>query len=278
MSSARETFLAHVRTPDLDTEVHQLRLSLTNMKREALEQVARMDEQRAALVMPGLYEQLVQTTTQLAGHTGLAVALCLAVLDENNSGASLSRFDRELREQMSEISQEMCTRHGSRISKRVAEIEAQRLVWRHSHEFMSWLAFRRGDERYPAKDRLERLGAFGLQPRLLEARGRVIELVGIGLSAAVEGSDRFLLGNRWRLSDNPEHALERYVWPLLSYLPPSAVKIERMRWEFDALAENEAEGDSNRIEGERAKLSGLLEAQLAQSLRTLPEGANAGEL
>ena len=237
-----------------------------------------MDEQRAALVMPGLYEQLVQTTTQLAGHTGLAVAMCLAVLDENNSGASLSRFDRELREQMSEVSQEMCTRHGSRIANRVAEIEAQRLVWRHSHEFMSWLAFRRGDERYPAKDRLERLGAFGLQPRLLDARGRVIELVGIGLSAAIEGSDRFLLSNRWRLSDGPEHALERFVWPLLSYLPPSAVKIERMRWEFDALAEAEAEVDPNRLEGERSKLSGLLEAQLAQALRTLPEGANAGEL
>jgi len=235
-----------------------------------------MDEQRAALVMPGLYEQLVQTTTQLAGHTGLAVALCLSVLDEHNSGASLSLFDRELREQMSEISTEMGTRHGSRIAKMVAEIEAQRLVWRHSHEFMSWLAFRRGDERYPAKDRLERLGAFGLQPRLLEARGKVIEVVGIGLSAAVEGSDRFLLGNRWRLSDSSEHALERYVWPLLSYLPPSAVKIERMRWEYDAMAESDAE--DGRLEGERAKLSGLLEAQLAQSLRTLPEGANAGEL
>lgn len=276
MPSARETFLAHVRTPDLDTEVHELRLSLTNMKREALEQVARMDEQRAGLVMPGLYEQLVQTTSALAGHTGLAVALSLAVLDEHNSGASLSRFDRELREQMSEISQEMRSRHGSRISKMVADIEAQRLVWRHSHEFMSWLAFRRGDERYPAKDRLERLGAFGLQPRLLEARGIVTELVGVSLSAAVEGSDRFLLGNRWRLADSPEHALERYVWPLLSYLPPSAVKIDRMRWEYDALAESDA--DAARLEGELAKLSGLLEAQLSHALRSLPEGANAGEL
>lgn len=276
MSAARETFLAHVRTPDLDAEVHGLRLSLTNMKREALEQVARMDEQRAALVMPGLYEQLVQTMTQLAGHTGLAIGVCLSVLDEHNTGASLSRFDRELREQMSDISLEMSQRHGSRLTKMVAEVEAQRLIWRHSHEFMSWLAFRRGDERYPAKDRLERLGAFGLQQRLLEARGKVIERVGIGLSAAVEGSDRFLLGNRWRLSDGPEHALERYVWPLLSYLPPSAVKIERMRWEYDAMADADAE--EPRLEGERAKLSGLLEAQLAQSLRTLPEGANAGEL
>ncbi|MEM6291572.1 MAG: hypothetical protein AAGA54_09915 [Myxococcota bacterium] len=277
MSQARERFLAHVRTPDLDTEVHELRQSLTVIKREALEQVARMDEQRSALVMPGLYEQLVQVTTQLAGHTGLAVAVALSVLDEHNSGASLSRFDRELREQMTEISAEMSERHGSRLSKMVAEVEAQRLVWRHSHEFMSWLAFRRGDERYPAKDRLERLGAFGVMPRLLESRGKVIELLGIGLSAAIEGSDRFLLGNRWRLADNADHALERYVWPLLSYLPPSAVKIERMRWEYDAVAESDGD-NTDRLEGERAKLSGLLEAQLAQSLRTLPEGGNAGAL
>ncbi len=277
MQSARETFLAHVRTPDLDAEVHELRTSLTNLKREALEQVARMDEQRAALVMPGLYEQLVQMTTQLAGHTGLAVAMCLTVLDENNTGASVSRFDRELREQMTEISQEMSQRHGSRLTKMVAEIEARRLGWRHSHEFMSWLAFRRGDERYPAKDRLERLGAFGVQPRLLDARGSVIELLGIGLCAAIEGSDRFLLGNRWRLANTSEHALERYVWPLLSYLPPSAVKLERMRWEYDAMADTEGVED-DRLEGERAKLAGLLEAQLAQSLRTLPDSANAGSL
>lgn len=280
MSSPRETFLAHVRTPDLDTEVHELRMSLTNLKREALEQVARMDEQRAALVMPGLYEQLVQVTTQLAGHTGLAVALALTVLDEHNSGASVSRFDRELREQMSEISQEIGQRHSSRLAKRVAEVEAQRLVWRHSHEFMSWLAFRRGDERYPAKDRLERLGAFGVMPRLLEARGKVVESLGGELCAAIEGSDRFLLGNRWRLADNAEHALERYVWPLLSYQPPATVKIERMRWEYDAMAEDDesAASQAERLEGERAKLAGLLEAQLGQSLRTAPEGANAGAL
>lgn len=276
MATARESFLAQVRTPDLDADVYELRNSIVHLKQEALEQVARMDEQRAALVMPGLYEQLVQSHVQLAGHVGLGVAMALSVLDEHHSGASLSRFDRELREQMNEVSVGMVKRHGSRLSKMIAEIEAQRLVWRHSHEFMSWLAFRRGDERYPAKDRLERLNAFGVQPRLLEARGTVVNHLGVTLSAAIEGSDRFLLSNRWRLADSPEHALERYVWPLLSYLPPATVKIERQRWEYDCVVESGA--DEDRLEGEKAKLTGLLEAQLADALSRLPESAMAGTL
>jgi hypothetical protein len=274
MPSARETFLAQVRTPDLDVEVQELRANLTKLKYEALEQVARMDEQRAGLVMPGLYEQLVQTETQLAGHVGIGVALALAVLDEHHSGASLSRFDRELREQMTDISQELTKRHGSRLAKMVAQVEAVRLVWRHSHEFMSWLAFRRGDDRYPAKDRLERLDAFGVQPRLLEARTIVGRMLGVELTAAVEGSDRFLLGNRWRLADSPEHALERYVWPILSYLPAPTVRIERARWEYDTKAEAGLEGDA--LEAERAKMAGLLEGQLADALEELPEAALAG--
>jgi hypothetical protein len=274
MPQARETFLAQVRTPDLDAEVQELRLGLTRLKLEALEQVARMDEQRAGLVMPGLYEQMVQVETQLAGHVGIGVALALSVLDEHHSGASLSRFDRELREQMTEVSQELGKRHGSRLGKMVAQVEAQRLVWRHSHEFMSWLAFRRGDERYPAADRLERLNAFGVQPRLLEARTIVNRFLGVELTAAVEGSDRFLLGNRWRLADSPEHALERYVWPLLSYMPATTVRIERMRWEYDCIVEGGASEDQ--LEGEKAKLAGLLEAQLADALSRLPESGLAG--
>ena len=57
MARARETFLAQVRTPDLDANVFELRSSLTNLKREALDQVAAMEDQRARLVMPQLYEQ-----------------------------------------------------------------------------------------------------------------------------------------------------------------------------------------------------------------------------
>src|SRR6187431_2405379 len=219
MPTAREIFLAQVRTPDLDTEVFELRRNLTTLKREALAQVAAVDEQRARMVMPNLYEQLVQLEVHLAGHVGLGVAFALTILDEHHSQASLSRFDRELRESMSEVGATLATRQGSRLARMVAQIESQRLVWRHSHEFMSWLAFRRGDERYPAKDRLERLDAFGVQQRLLEARTVVVGLVGVRLSAGIESSDRFNLGNRWRLAPTHDHALERYVWPLLSYMP-----------------------------------------------------------
>jgi hypothetical protein len=276
MLSPRESFLAQVRTPDVDTEVFDLRQNLTNLKREALAQVTAVDEARARLVMPGLYEQMVQLEVQLAGHVGVGVALALSVLDEHNTGASLSLFDRELREQMSDTATAMATRQGSRLAKMLAQIEAQRLIWRHSHEFMSWLAFRRGDERYPAKDRLERLDAFGVQSRLLEARQIVIGYTGVRLSAALEGADRFNLGNRWRLSATPEHALERYVWPLLSYLPATTVKIERFRWEYDTMVESGAPEPI--LEGERGKLAGMLEAQFSEALTDIPDSARAGML
>ncbi|MEX1365498.1 MAG: hypothetical protein AB1Z98_20390 [Nannocystaceae bacterium] len=274
MPSAREIFLAQVRAPDLDDDVDELRRDLTNLKQEALQQVEQLDDDGKQRVMPGLYEQMVTLEVQLAGHVGLGVALALTVLDEHHSGASLSRFDRELREKMNEIGTELLAKHGSRLAKMVASIELQRLVWRHSHEFMSWLAFRRGDERYPAADRLERLDAFGVQPRLLEARSVVMDLLGVRLSAALEGADRFMLGNRWRLADSPEHALERYVWPILSYLPAPAVRIERARWELDTATDSGLQSDA--LEGERAKMAGLLEAQLADALDEAPESALAG--
>jgi hypothetical protein len=270
----RESFLAQVRTPDLDAEVHELRTTLTNLKAETLEQVAGMEPAQALHVMPALYEQMIQQMVHLAGHVGLGVAYGLSVLDEHHSGASLSRFDRELRDQMTDIGSELANRHGSRLMLMVAQIESQRLVWRHSHEFMSWLAFRRGDERYPAKDRLERLDAFGVQPRLLDARTVVVRYLGVRLSAALEGADRFMLSNRWRLADNPDHALERYVWPLLSYMPAPTVRIERARWEYDCVVESGA-GDAT-LEGENAKLAGLLEAQLADALTGAPPAALAG--
>ena len=274
MFNARETFLAQVRTPDLDAEVYELRQSLTTSKREALEQVEHLDEKSSRLVMPSLYEQIVQTKAALAGHVGLGVAMALVVLDEHHSGAALSRFDRELREQMNEMGEEMVSRHGTRLAKTIARIEAQRLVWRHSHEFMSWLAFRRGDDRSPAKARLERLDAFGVQQRLLEARTFVMANIGVRLSAAIEGADRFHLTNRWRLADSAEHALERYVWPLMSYQSAPTVKIERHRWEYDTAVESGVGEDD--LEGERAKMAGMLEAQLADALAELPEAGYAG--
>jgi len=276
MQNARETFLAQVRTPDLDADVFDIRQNITTLKLEALTQVEKLDDQASRLIMPALYEQLVETMAALAGHVGLGVACALTVLDEHHSKASLSRFDRELREQMSEMSEQMAGRHGTRLIKTIARIESQRLVWRHSHEFMSWLAFRRNDERYPAKDRLERIDAFGVQQRLLDARTFVMANLGVRLSAAVEGADRFYLQNRWRLADSPEHALERYVWPLLSYQSAPTVKIERHRWEYDTAVESGV-GESD-LDGERAKMAGMLEAQLADALAELPAAGYAGRL
>ena len=94
------------------------------------------------------------------------------------------------------------------------------------------------------------------------------------MAVALEGHDRFMLANRWRLAPGGEAMVERYVWPLLSYQPAPAVKIERARWEYDTLAE--AAAAEERLEGERAKLAGLLEAQLGDALSEIPETAYAG--
>jgi hypothetical protein len=53
------------------------------------------------------------------------------------------------------------------------------------------------------------------------------------------------------------------------------VKIERARWDFDTLAESGEVGE-DRLEGERSKLAGLLEAQLGDALSEIPETAYAG--
>lgn len=276
MPTPRESFLAHVRSPDADETVIELRHKLTRLKLDALEQSLRVDNNTLARIMVDLYERLARELTQLAGHVGLGVALALSVIDEHHSGASLSVFSREQRDSMNETSLALTRRHGSRIATWVAEISAHRLAWCNSHEFMSWLAFRRGDERYPAQDRLERLCAFGVQAGLLEARQRVVDLLGVHLSAAIESADRFFLTNRWRLSNTPEHALERYVWPLLSYLPATTVRLERQRWEYDCTVERGA--SETDLEAAKAKLAGLLEAQLTEALDQLAPTAFAGHL
>jgi hypothetical protein len=64
---------------------------------------------------------------------------------------------------------------------------------------------------------------------------------------------------------------------LLSYQPAATVKIERARWEYDCLVE-QGETPEDRLEGEKAKLAGLLEAQLADALEAVPISAVAGAL
>lgn len=270
MPTPRESFLAELDPAQADPHITQLRQSLGEAKRETLEQVEGLDEEGLKLVMPGLYQQIVATTIQIAAHRGVAVGLALEAMDEFRSGVSVSSFSRAVRNQMTETGVTMKRRHSSRIAKLVAEVEAQRLAWRHNHEFLSWLAFRRDDERFPPKDRRERLEAFKVQPRLLQSRDAVTAVVGAELAVALEGHDRFMLANRWRLPPSDEHAVERYSWPLLSYQATVTCLVETARFDFDARSDQAA--DAEELAKLRAEVDELFVSQLGRALDCMPEG------
>jgi hypothetical protein len=278
MSTARDVFLAHV-TASADDErtvvVSEARDSLTRAKLEALDQVEGLDEAGLRLVMPGLYQQIVATTIQVAARVGVAVGLALEAVDELRSQVAIGSFSRPVRDQMTETGIAMKKRHASRIAKLVAEVEAQRLAWRHNHEFLSWLAFRRDDPRYPAGDRRARLEAFKIVERLLRSRDAVAQLLGQPLAIALESHDRFMLSNRWRLDPSvPEHAVETFVWPLLSFQTGEVVRIELARYHYDALL---AAGVEPGLREEKlAELVELFTAQLAAALDHVPEGIGTG--
>jgi hypothetical protein len=278
MSTAREVFIAHAYASGDDERfaaVIEARRSLTTAKLEALDQVEGLDEAGLRLVMPGLYEQIVKTTIQVAARVGVAVGLALEALDELQSEVAIGSFSRPVRDQMTETGIAMKKRHASRIAKLVAEIEAQRLAWRHNHEFMSWLAFRRDDDRYPPADRRARLEAFKIVERLLRGREAVSHVLGRPLAIALEAHDRFMLANRWRLDPNiPEHAVEAFVWPLLSFQTGEVVQLELARYHYDALVAAGADPDTRRSKHE--ELLVLFVEQLAQALDHVPEALGAG--
>jgi hypothetical protein len=278
MSTARDVFLAHVSAgadDDRTLVVTEARRSLTQAKLEALDQVEGLDDAGLRLVMPGLYQQIVATTIQVAARVGIAVGLALEAVDELRSQVSIGSFSRPVRDQMTETGIAMKKRHASRIAKLVAEMEAQRLAWRHNHEFMSWLAFRRDDPRYPAGDRRSRLEAFKIVERLLRSREAVARTLGQPLAIALESHDRFMLTNRWRLDPNvPEHAVEAFVWPLLSYQPELVVQVELARNHYDALVG--AGADVAVREQQRTELALLFVRQLADALDHVPEGLDTG--
>ncbi len=276
MASPKETFLAHADAQGFDPTVDNLRRNLTEIKLEALKQVKDLDEDGLRQVMPGLYQKIVVITIQIAAHVGLAVGLALEALDEARTGASISQFSREVRNQMTETGVALKRRNSNHLAKMVAEIEVQRLAWRHNHEFLSWLGFRRADARYPAKDRRERLDAFKVRQRLLKCRDAVIELLGPSLSTALEAHDRFMLANRWRLAPSVDHSVERYIWPLLSYQPGSTVLLEMARYEYDA--HRDSGMNEEKLKASRKKLALALRKQLADSLENIPEPACAGVL
>lgn len=278
MPAARDVFLAHVRSAGNDARheaVWDARRSLTRAKLEAMDQAEGLDEGGMRLVMPGLYQQIVATTIQVAARVGIAVGLCLEAYDEFDSQVAIGSFSRPVRDQMTETGIAMKNRHGSRIAKLVAEIEAQRLAWRHSHEFLSWLAFRRDDNRYPAADRRARLEGFKIVERLLKSREAVSGLLGTPLAVALEGHDRFMLANRWRLDPRvPEHAVETYAWPLLSYQPKAIVELELARYHYDALV---GAGIDERTQADRrAELLALFVDQLAEALDHVPDSLATG--
>ncbi|NVB38444.1 hypothetical protein G6O69_11430 [Pseudenhygromyxa sp. WMMC2535] len=272
MPTARELFMAHVFADVNDArtaEVGDARRSLTRAKLEALDQVEGLDEGGLRLVMPGLYQHIVATTIQIAARVGVAVGLALEAVDELQSQVAIGSFSRPVRDQMTETGIAMKRRHSSRIAKLVAEIAAQRLAWRHNHEFMSWLAFRRDDPRYPAADRRARLEAFKIVDRLLKGRESVSALLGHPLAVALEGHDRFMLVNRWRLDPRvPEHAVETYTWPLLSYQSAEVVELELARYHYDAIVAAGADAASRKPKHD--ELVELFARQLASALDHLP--------
>lgn len=274
MASAKDLFLEHANNPGFDPTVAELRRSLTAAKQEALTQVRTANQDNLKQVMPGLYERIVVTTIQIAAHVGLGVGLALESLDEAHSRTSLSLFSREIREMMTETGVSLKRRHSNRIAKLVAEIEAQRLAWRHNHEFLSWLGFRRDDARYPAQNRRDRLEAFKVQARLLASRDAVITKLGVPLTVALEGHDRFMLANRWHLPPSPEHAVERYVWPLLALQSGPVTMLEYARLEYDAFVD--ANGAKDQAQALFDKITAAFKLQLSTALEYLPEDARAG--
>jgi hypothetical protein len=278
MSTARDVFTAHVSASGDDERfaaVIEARRSLTTAKLEALDQVEGLDEGGLRLVMPGLYQQIVKTTIQVAARVGIAVGLALEAVDELNSQVAIGSFSRPVRDQMTETGIAMKRRHASRIAKLVAEVEAQRLAWRHNHEFMSWLGFRRDDDRYPPADRRARLEAFKIVERLLRSREAVSQVLGRPLAIALEAHDRFMLANRWRLDPRiPEHAVEAYIWPLLSFQTGEVVQLELARYHYDALVAAGADDETRRQK--HAELIALFVDQLALALDHAPEALGTG--
>ena len=277
MSNLVELFERHVTTPEADPEVLELRQNLTAAKRNAVEQAGGLEDESLQQVLPDLYLEIISTNIQLSAHLGLGVGVAINCLDEHSSGVSISSFNRQMRQLMTDMGVQLKKRHSSKVGKFVAEIEAQRLAWRHNHEFLSWLAFRRGEESYPAEDRLARLDAFKVQERLLQSRDGIGRYLGAAMCAAVEGHDRFLLTNRWRLEANAETAIERQAWPILSLQPSHTVLIEQARHEYDAAASDEATTDAD-LQTANARIYDLLVEQFRQSLEKAPATASVGRI
>ena len=97
------------------------------------------------------------------------------------------------------------------------------------------------------------------------------------MCAAIEGHDRFLLTNRWRLEPSDEAAVERCAWPILSLQPGHTVLLEQARYEHDALMAMEDPAQDT-IDGANAMIRDLLIAQLTEGLKTPTATASVGRV
>ncbi|MCP4903598.1 MAG: hypothetical protein GY910_01325, partial [bacterium] len=191
--SPEDSFRAQLAPSAADEEIVELRRILTHAKIEAIEQIEDLSEAGLRLVIPGLYAQLVGASARLAARVGAGVGLALEALDEQREGVSLSQLTRDQREHMTQAAVHLKTDADTSMERYIAEISAQRLAWRHNHEFLSWLAFRRDEERYPVADRAKRFDAFKIHSRLLKSRDAMRKLVGDRMAVALEAHDRFML-------------------------------------------------------------------------------------
>lgn len=272
LARAAQRFLDLVRNPNTDASILSLRRSMTREKRIALERAqseTAEGSETLEVIMEALFRQLVTTKIQMAARVGLAVALALEVYDEHASGVSVSSLSRPMREGMTEPCVALARQSASPMAKLAAEIEACRLAWRHNHEFLSWLAFRRDEAKYRARDRLARVHAFKVESRILASRAGVIRALGQPLTVALEAHDRFMLDNRWHLDLGPAEELEQIAWTLLSYQPPIHVEVEMARHRFDRAYAQGSSGEE--LDELRDRMAEMLAIQLALALHVSPD-------
>ncbi|TPV94786.1 MAG: hypothetical protein B7733_13315 [Myxococcales bacterium FL481] len=272
MGAAAQAFRGHLAGHPHDEEVAEMRRNLCAVKRTTLERVTAGAGAEVPRAMETMYEEIVTKLIQLSSHVGTAVAYALEAYDELAQGCSISRFDREQREPLTALSAKLKRRHASRIARAAAEIEAQRMAWRDSHELLSWLMFRRGQEGLAAGERLARFEEFSLSPKLLGSREAIVRRLGAPLTAAVEAHDRFMLANRWREGDDETTRLEQASWGLLSYQPPLVLRVEQLRQRYDALERSDA--DRSQRVGVFRELVDAFADQLAWSLDGAPSATS----
>lgn len=130
MSAASDLFRAQVEDPLIDPVTAGLRRAVADAKREAVDQATGLEAGALGLVMPGLYQNIIAATIDLAAHIGLPVALALDAFDERLGGHCVAGLGPQVRMAMAAAAEALRDRHSSRVAEQVAEVEACRSHWR----------------------------------------------------------------------------------------------------------------------------------------------------